>query len=135
MKVFLFKEGHVNKYLRLGVSPPSGYERKRFHELGQKSLPWIAQELAVARPELLITLGAEVAGVLREVPPGPGQTDLLKPCVEELNVAGIPVATIHCAHPGILMRPNAKNNWPDIHLKEFVPAIREHLVKAMPSES
>jgi hypothetical protein len=33
VKVFLFKEGHREKYVRLGVTPPTGYEREHFEDL------------------------------------------------------------------------------------------------------
>jgi uracil-DNA glycosylase len=64
VKVFLFKEGHRDKYTRLGGTPPLSYERERFEEIAEKSLPWIERELKLSNPKLVITLGAEVAGVV-----------------------------------------------------------------------
>lgn len=127
VKVFLFKEGHSVKYLKLGFDAPAGYERAHFHELGTESLPWIGRELALARPRLVITLGAEVAGVVHGIRPGNQQTALLKPQVEEVDIAGYAVPTIHCAHPGILMRPSVRNTWPYRHKEEFVPVVRRFL--------
>jgi hypothetical protein len=128
VKVFLFKEGHLARYTKLGVNPPVGYERSRFDELGVLSLPWIRKELALAQPKLIISLGAEVAGVLRGVKPGAKQTALLQPEVKALEIDGISVPTIHCAHPGILMRPSDRNLWPERHKYEFIPAIQKHLM-------
>jgi len=130
VKVFLFKDGHSEKYSKLGFGAPAGYERARFHELGIESLPWIGRELALARPRLVITLGAEVAGVVHGVRPGNRQTALLKPQVEEIDIAGYAAPAIHCAHPGILMRPSEQNTWPDRHKEEFVPVIRRFLGSA-----
>jgi uracil-DNA glycosylase len=127
VKVFLFKDGHSARYTELGFVAPPGYERARFHELGIKSLPWIRKELELARPRLVITLGAEVAGVVRGVNPGNRQTALLKPKVEDVEIAGYSVPTIHCAHPGILMRPSEQNAWPSRHNEEFLPVIRRFL--------
>lgn len=127
VKVFLFKVGHRAKYSKLGFDAPAGYERARFHELGIDSLPWLRQEIALARPRLVITLGAEVAGVVRGVRSGNRQTLLLKPQIEEIDIAGYAAPTIHCAHPGILMRPSEQNTWPQRHKEEFVPVIRRFL--------
>lgn len=127
VKVFLFKVGHRAKYSKLGFDAPAGYERARFHELGIESLPWVRQEIALARPRLVITLGAEVAGVVRGVRSGNRQTLLLKPQIEEIDIAGYAAPTIHCAHPGILMRPSEQNTWPQRHKEEFVPVIRRFL--------
>ena len=127
VKVFLFIDGHTAKYSKLGFDTPAGYEQARFHELGIESLPWISRELALARPRLVITLGAEVAGVVRGVRTGNRQTLLLKPQIEEIDITGFAAQTIHCAHPGILMRPSEQNTWPQRHKEEFVPVIRRFL--------
>jgi hypothetical protein len=81
----------------------------------------------VARPRLLITLGAEVAGVIRGVTSPNAQVRLLAPHVESVSIGRLTVPTIHCAHPGILMRPAPTNNWPDQHRNLFLPAIRAFL--------
>jgi uracil-DNA glycosylase len=129
VKVFLFKDGHIDKYKKLCVKYPLGYERNRFNELGALSLPWIKMELTQARPKLVITLGAEVAGILRGVQVGAKQTALLQPEVQEFKIAGMAVPVIHCAHPGILMRPDDRNHWPERHKSEFIPVIRSYLKK------
>jgi uracil-DNA glycosylase len=127
VKVFLFKPGHVDRYELLGGKPPPGYLRAHFAELGERSIPWIAREIEAARPKLVITLGSEVAGILRGVRPAGAQVRLLVPRVESLSIGGVTVATIHCAHPGILMRPGPTNSWPEQHRNVFVPAIRNFL--------
>lgn len=127
VKVFLFKPGHIERYRKLGVPYPVGYERERFGELGLASMYWIKRELEAARPRLLITLGAEVAGVVRCVSPGSAQVKLLVPRIETLQIGGTEVATIHCAHPGILMRPAVRNRWPSAHCEEFLPVMKEFL--------
>lgn len=127
VKVFLFKAGHVERYRRLGGEVPEGYSRDRFAELGKRSLPWIEREIEVARPTLLITLGSEVAGVIRGVTSPSAQVRLLVPRVESLSIGGVTVPAIHCAHPGILMRPAPRNDWPEQHRKSFVPVMRDFL--------
>lgn len=122
VKVFLFKDGHRKKYEKLGARPPAGYVRDRFRELAKLSVPFLERELQLANPRLVVTLGMEVAGVLKGVLSQGAQHKLLVPTVTELCVAGVTVPAIHCAHPGILMRPG--NDWVERHRKEFVPALR-----------
>jgi uracil-DNA glycosylase len=124
VKVFLFKPGHVKRYKKLKASAPDGYTRDRFFELGVKSLPWITKELEIARPKLVVTLGAEVAGVLHGVKSAPAQTKLISPEVRDVEFGSVSARTIHCAHPGILMRKDGRNPWPKRHEDEFVPALR-----------
>jgi len=36
--------------------------------------------------------------------------------------------TMHCAHPGILMRKgDGKNPWPERHSQQFIPALKKAL--------
>lgn len=127
VKVFLFKKGHVDRYKKINAIPPAGYERERFHELGELSLPWIAKELAVAQPKLMITLGAEVAGILHGIKVPAQQVALLEPKVSRVSLGGPTVDTIHCAHPGILMRKRIGEGWLKRHEDEFIGEISAHL--------
>jgi hypothetical protein len=65
VKVFLFGDGHLAKYRRLGCPWPEWETRSHWAKLAQQSLGWLEEELALARPRLVITLGAEVAEVLQ----------------------------------------------------------------------
>ena len=123
MKVFLFKKGHRRKYEELGTSPPVGYTRERFHELGVRSVPFLERELRLAKPRLVVTLGMEVVGALKGVRSAPAQRALLVAAVTELCIGGMKMPAMHCAHPGILMRPAF--DWRKRHEAEFVPALRE----------
>jgi len=127
VKVFLFKPGHCRKYASLGAALPAGYERDRFAELAERSIPWLGRELSVARPRLMISLGREVAGVLHGVASGSAQNRLLRAELVTVRVAGMEVPTMHCAHPGILMRSGPRNPWPDRHRRGFLPALRSAL--------
>ena len=122
VKVFLFNKGHRKKYEALSASPPAGYWRERFHEIGERSVPFLEQELRMARPRLMLTLGREVAGVLNGIRSPPAQTVLLVPKVKELAIGGMTLPTMHCAHPGALMRISY---WRTRHETEFVPALRQ----------
>ena len=50
VKVFLFKKGHRKKYEQLSASPPAGYRRECFRELGERSVPFLERELKLAKP-------------------------------------------------------------------------------------
>ncbi len=128
VKVFLFKPGHVEKYTDLEVTPPSGYTRDRFFELGERSVGWLVRELKVAGPKLVVTLGAEVAGVLRGIRSASAQVKLLVPEVTTCRIGDQEYPTMHCAHPGILMRKgDGKNPWPERHAQQFIPALKKAL--------
>ena len=127
VKVFLFKQGHVDRYRRLGAQVPAGYARERFFEIGVRSLTWIEREIACARPRLVITLGAEVAGVLYGIESAPARTRLLRPTIENVSFGTYSAPVIHCAHPGILMRNSLVNPWPRRHEDEFVPVMQAFL--------
>ena len=107
VKVFLFKKGHREKYKQLGASQPAGYRREFFRELGERSVPFLERELRLAKPRRVVTFGREVAGVLRGVRSPSAQTALLDPTVSDLRIGSMTLPTMHCAHPGILMRAAA----------------------------
>ena len=132
VKVFLFKEGHVKRYRKLDATAPAGYERERFYELGKRSVAVLEDELRLARPRLVITLGAEVAGVLRGVRSWSAQVAQLVSCVRELTVGDTVVEAMHCAHPGNLMRNHARNPWPSRHRNEFLPALEQAIRRVGP---
>lgn len=126
VKIFLFKQGHIERYKKLNAVVPSGYLREDFFDLAKKSLLWLEKELEAAQPVFMITLGAEVAGVLRGIRSKTAQIKLLKPEYSTLTVGSISVPVMHCAHPGILMRRNdSKNPWPSKHCHEFLPALEQ----------
>jgi uracil-DNA glycosylase len=131
VKVFLFKEGHREKYARLGDQPPAGYERKRFEDIGAKSIPWIERELKLSKPKLVITLGAEVAGIVTKTRGDAARTRLLSGDVRRLRIGEVEVDAAHLPHPGIVMREGkegepTKNPWPALN-RQFVAQLAQWL--------
>lgn len=126
VKVFLFKPGHQKRYKALGAVPPAGYTRDRFWDLAThpESLGWLEKELKAARPKLMITLGAEVAGAVRGLKSSSAQIKLIRPEIQSIELGGEKIDVLHCAHPGILMRKGPKNPWPMRHEGEFKPVLR-----------
>jgi hypothetical protein len=81
-------------------------------------------EVELAQPRLIVTLGREVAGILRGVVGDQKRNRLLGPPYLPWSVAGREVVTAHLAHPGILMRPEG-GDWKRKHVEEHVPALRK----------
>lgn len=104
----------------MGANVPAGYGREAFEILGKQSIPFLAIEVGVARPRLVITLGSEVAGILRSVHGQTKRHSLLGQGLEYVTIGdrrGVPM--VHLAHPGIVMREaTARNPWPTIHRQE-----------------
>ncbi|MCA9617394.1 MAG: hypothetical protein KC731_00135 [Myxococcales bacterium] len=123
VKVFLFKDGHRKKYTDLGAVVPRGYERERFEELGRESLPWLVEEVAVSAPRVVVTLGREVAGIIRGVTGAKSRNELLRERAKAVRYGKVEVPTLHLAHPGIMMRPRGAR-WKQEHVQERVPALR-----------
>ncbi len=132
VRVFLFKKGHLAKYRRLGCPWPERETRSQFEAFAEQGLHWLERELAVARPRLVITLGAEVAGILQHVRGASGRNDLLGGEVRELLIGSVAYPAIHLAHPGIVMRPASERNlWPMLHREEHIPRARAAVERLM----
>lgn len=113
VKVLLFKRGHRDKYAALGASVPEGYRRESFEDLAVRSMPWLAREIRVSRPALVLTLGSEVAGLVRGIAGQRARNALLGPNVTDVAIDGTEVRMVHLARPGILMRGGGdRNPWP-----------------------
>lgn len=113
VKVFLFKPEHAAQFSAL-KSPLKGFStRADFETYAQKSLPWLYREIEMAHPKLIITLGAEVAGIVRGVKGAEARSKLLNYQIGHLKIGQAEYRIVHFAHPGILMRKNPK--WVKIH--------------------
>ena len=63
VKIFLFKQEHIKNYRLLGKNEIQE-SRSKFIEYGKISLKWLEMEILIARPKVIITLGAEVASII-----------------------------------------------------------------------
>ncbi len=132
VRVFLFKEGHVAKYRRLGCPWPVQETRSRFEEYARQGLQWLEEELALASPRLVITLGSEVAGILQNVAGQKRRNELLGGDLKEFPLGANSYPVIHLAHPGIVMRPaTERNRWPDRHRTIHVPVARDVVTESL----
>lgn len=126
VRIFLFKEGHLAKYRRLGCAWPERETRSLFEHFTEQGLHWLEEELSLAQPRLVITLGAEVAGMLQGAKGQRKRNALLGGDVKELQLGALSCPTIHLAHPGIVMRPASERNpWPRLHREIHIPQARK----------
>lgn len=130
VRIFLFKDGHINKYHKLGRSWPERETRTNFKLYAQQGIHWLQEELELTNPRLVITLGSEVAGILQGVRGQKQRNLLLGGDLKEFAIENISYPVIHMAHPGIVMRPGSKRNpWPGLHREEHIPAASKIIEK------
>lgn len=130
VKVFLFGDEHLAKYRRLGCLWPEWETRGHFWRLAQQSLAWLEEELALARPCLVITLGVEVAGVLQQLQGPEASRALLGGGLQEFRLDQAVYPVIHLAEPDLISQPGSAAHRQ--HWKAHVPASRqvvERLIK------
>lgn len=123
VKVFLFRDEHLAKYRRLGCAWPEWETRSHFETLARQSLDWLEEELILAQPKLVITLGAEVAGVLQQVPGIEIKDALLGGQVQDMWLGEKVYPALHLAAPDAVLRPN--NEEHRRHWQAHLPAARE----------
>jgi len=132
VRVFLFKDGHIGKYNRLGCTWPSRETRSLFEHYAGQGMCWLEEELDIAQPRVVITLGSEVAGILQHVKAVEGRKGLLGGDMKEITLGSRTYPAIHLAHPGIVMRPaTERNSWPRRHKEEHIPMARETIAKKL----
>lgn len=124
VKVFLFKEGHVERYRKLGVTVTEN--RSRYAEYARKSIPWLAEEVRLAQPRAVILLGLEVVSVLFGVSEGAAKLLLDGHC-RSLVIDGTELNAVCLPHPGIIMKRSATNPWPERFEREIRPTAYEEL--------
>lgn len=133
VKIFLFKEGHIRRYRKLGYTFPDSETRSHFENYVQQGLSWLIQELLIAAPKVIFTLGTEVAGILQGVRGRIGRNKLLGGDLKSLKIGSYSYTVIHFAHPGIIMRAShdktgrERNPWPRLHREEHLPVARSIL--------
>lgn len=132
VRVFLFKKGHLAKYRRLDCRWPSRETRSLFEEYARQGLHWLEEELRLARPKVVITLGSEVAGILQHVAGQKQRNELLGGDLKELATGAGTYPVIHLAHPGIVIRPASdRNRWPHWHRTVHIPEARESVQRLL----
>jgi uracil-DNA glycosylase len=103
VKVFLFKPEHIANYKSLGVQTTLESNRARFFDYAKKSIPFLVEELKIAKPALVLTLGEEVARVVAN-DFSTSSDQLLAGNAYELSIGGKRWQVAHVAHPDACRR-------------------------------
>lgn len=126
--VYLFTRDQIDAYRRLGAIWPERETRNCYEELARQSLGWLALELAVAKPRLVLTLGADVAGIVQKVTGQAAREALLDGSVRRLRLTDQEYPVIHLAEPAAVIRHGTANSpWPQVHRECHLPAVKEAL--------
>jgi len=123
VKVFLFKDGHIKKYHNLGKNDVSP-NRNLFDDYAKDSIIWIEREIDICNPQIVILLGSEVTKSIFNISMTKA-IELLDGKRRTLHCGGIERSFICLPHPGILMRPSPKNDWPRKFEDEIAPTAKD----------
>lgn len=118
VKVFLFKEGHIKKYKQLGYNSQEE-TRTKFKEYAIKSLQYLDEEIKLAKPNVILSLGAEVASIMLGISEKTA-IELMTENPIDYYSNGIKYTLFALPHPGIIMRNSGiAKNWQQILKKQL----------------
>jgi len=123
VKVFLFKEGHINRYRRLHKTDLTE-NRSKFDEYAQKSLKWLEKEIEISNPKLIILLGLEVSKNIFNLSENSAK-NYLNGEIQKKEINGTERDFVCLPHPGILMKIFDKNPWPERFKNKIAPQVKE----------
>ncbi len=122
VKVFLFKEGHIERYRKLQRNDLEA-SRKDFRKYAQASLSFLHKEIKLAQPKAILLLGLEVISVVLDC--SESKARLLIGPNKILSDAPMPDVFFALPHPGIVMRNSEVGLiWRKKLKEELIPAIR-----------
>lgn len=126
VKVFLFKEGHAEKYKHLGFKG-NLHTRNQFMDFAKKSISFIEQEIEICKPKVILGLGAEVNAVMLNKSVSIVTTIMEHNPKQEINIDKQAYTYYACPHPGILMRESAISNKWNTVLTRIINEVSEFL--------
>ena len=109
VKVFLFKEGHIKRYKKLGKTDLAE-NRTKFIQFAEKSLKWLETEIDICNPKIIVLLGAEVSQVFFAVSYDKAKNWMTGNVIKKV-IRGVERNIICLPHPGILIKRTEKNKW------------------------
>lgn len=143
VKCFLFKQGHVNAYKKLGWNdPPVEESHTEYFTAAAACLKQnLNRELELCKPKLVIALGEKVLRMVHGDGNTPtSQEDLFKKLVgkplraNEHEIEGdsrhglfLSTNVFHMIHPSKLMRDEPDSYWSQQHWQEHIPALKSFL--------
>ena len=111
IKVFLFKDGHINRYEKLGKNDIKE-NRSKFIEFAKLSMNRLENEIEICNPYVIILLGMEVTKVVFDLADNKAK-EFLDGKNRFKNIRDVERNIICLPHPGILMKKTDRNPWPD----------------------
>ncbi len=127
VKVFLFKQGHIDRYNKLGKMDLFE-NRSKFLEYAKKSIDRLNQEIELANPIAIILLGIEVPMSIFKISKNKAKS-YLDGEIRLKTINGIDRKIICLPHPGILMKKSNTNPWPERFENEIGPKTRIEIEK------
>jgi len=127
VKVFLFKEGHIKRYEKLGKTDMSE-NRTKFIEYAVKSMQWLDKEIEICNPKVIILLGVEVTKVFFSLTNNRAR-EYLYGNIKTKMLNGVSRNIICLPHPGILMKKTTRNPWPDKFDKDISITAKNEIKK------
>lgn len=124
VKVFLFKEGHIERYKKLGKSDVNE-NRSKYKNFAKQSLIWLEREIELCNPLIIILLGAEVTESFWNISASKS-TEYLDGMIRNKEINGVQRHIISLPHPGILMR-NAE--WKERFKSEISIKAKDEILK------
>jgi len=103
VKVFLFKPEHLGNYHRQNHNPSFHPTRRDFTKYAKRGLTFLADEIQLAQPVLILTLGEEVARVVANNFELTAER-LLNGVPYQTSVANQECSVAHVAHPDACRR-------------------------------
>jgi uracil-DNA glycosylase len=133
VKVFLFKEGHIERYIKLekyGMAE----NRSKFIHYAEKSMNWLNREIGICNPNIIILLGLEVTKVFFSLKDSESK-EYLDGNIKTKMIDGIERNIICLPHPGILMKKSDANPWPQKFETEIAPNAKRVIEKILTGQS
>ncbi len=127
VKVFLFKEGHINRYKRLGKCNLD-QNRSHFDDYAKDSFCWLEKEIEICNPQIIILLGIEVSKIFFKISNTIAK-EYLNGSLKLKEINGIERKVICLPHPGILMKRTDTNPWPEKFEKEISVLAKSEIEK------
>lgn len=127
VKVFLFKQGHIDRYNKLGKSDQTE-NRSKFSEYAEKSINRIEKEIELANPIVIILLGTEVTKTIFKLSENKAKT-YLDGKIRIRIIKGTERNFICLPHPGILIKKFDRNLWPERFENEIAPKAKNEIKK------
>lgn len=136
VRCYLFEEKgekqkrDISKYRNLGVGWPEFAVRDRFDEYAQEGLPWLEEELRLAHPRLVITLGSEVAAAFHPNHPKSKRTALVESAeLRQVKLGDHTWTMVHLAHPGAGRGEKWKKRVPE-QIEKLKPVVQKLIAES-----